>query len=192
MSSTSCRVSRSLVLSAVMFSATLLAHPIADAQQTPATVTVSGSVTGDCKVVSGNALDFGTYDPIAATSNPTAVGTVTYTCTAGSSDIALHVYSDTAVPANTCADSNSYVMTGTSSTNSGKYLCYSLYRYSVGGTQVGNDGTAGGGTYFENFGTTDGTPVTQSFYGQVPAQPQAYLGNYTDTIYVNVTFKALK
>ncbi len=52
-------------------------------------------------------------------------------------------------------------------------------------TQVWGDGTSSTVTWNS---TTDSSGVTQTVYGHVPHQPQAYPGSYADSITVTVTF----
>ena len=55
------------------------------------TMDVKAQVTGTCKMVAANALDFGTLDPVAAPAVPGKTTTIQYLCTKGKTPQSLTI-----------------------------------------------------------------------------------------------------
>jgi spore coat protein U-like protein len=143
----------------------------AEASTATTSFAVTATVLSAC-IVSASPLAFANYDPTASAAT-TGTTTLVVTCTNGSTyNIGLNP------GVGTGATVASRKMTYGSS-----LLTYGLYQDSghatVWGQTVGTDTVSGTGT---------GLPVTQTVYGQIPAQQTAPHGAYTDTITVTVTY----
>jgi spore coat protein U-like protein len=145
------------------------------AASTTSTLGVSATAAAACTLTAAP-VAFGTLSTSAATS---ATGSVTVNCTNGD---ALTI----ALDAGTSASGSQRRLV-----NAGNYLNYSLYQPTAAGTAESSpavawgDGTALGST----FGTTS-TGAAQVFnvYGSVPSGQTLYVGAYTDTVTVTLSY----
>jgi len=145
----------------------------ADAQASTATSSfvVSATVLSVC-LVTASPLAFGNYDPTASTATSGST-TLAVTCTNGTPyNVGLNAGTGTGAS-----------VTTRKMTFGSNLLSYSLYEDSghttVWGQTIGTNTVTGTGT---------GLPVTQTVYGQIPAQQAMPVGAYTDTITVTVTY----
>ncbi|WP_414521126.1 spore coat U domain-containing protein [Umezakia ovalisporum] len=143
-----------------------------------ADLNVIATVPTNC-TISTNSLGFGNYDPIGtnATTSLTAAGSVTTTCTTGTSatitlgqGINANAGSTDAVPMRRLKDTGS------------NYLSYGLYQDSGLGTVWGN--TAGTGVSE----TGNGTARVTNVYGSISGAQNVPAGSYSDTVVATVTF----
>lgn len=143
-------------------------------------VGVSATVVPDCNISAFSNLAFGNYLPITthAAANLDANGSVTVACTNGDGAIIeigeganAGVGSTPAAPVRRMTDGATH------------YLNYHLYSDSAGGT------VWGAGAAVDKDVTGNGTAVAHTIYGRIPSgQTTAYVGSYTDTVVVTVTF----
>jgi spore coat protein U-like protein len=151
----------------------LLSAPGAEAAVATTTFTVQAVINAACSV-SATALNFGTYDPTAATAL-TGASTVNVFCTSG-----------TPYTATLDVGSGGGSFAARTILNGTNTLSYNLYR-DAAHSQVWGDGS---GSTFTVTGTGSGiltaNPVT--VYGQLPAGQDKPVGTYTSTITVTVTY----
>jgi len=144
------------------------------AQSASASLTVSANVSKNCTITTAP-VNFGLYDPIAA--NATApldgTGTVTITCTKGSTaTVALSVGSN--------AEGTTRRMLG----GTAAYLTYELYKDSNHSAVWGDTLD----TALDVPAAPNRTPRDFPVYGRVTAGQDATVGNYTDTVVATVNF----
>lgn len=178
MRSTTIFKSRSKLVGSLAVCGSLLVASSVSAGTDTANVEISATVEANCTITSSG-LDFGTYDPVStnAASDLDASGTVTVTCTTGSTGvIALGqgVNADTgstdAVPLRRLSDGGT------------NYLSYYLYQDS-GRTTVWGNTTE---TDVEHLG--DGTATDITIYGRVTSGQNVPAESYSDTVVATVTF----
>lgn len=133
------------------------------------TFVVSARVLATCEVTAQD-LEFGDYDPLAA-SNHDAATTLSLTCTNGTPyQLSMSVGGGESTAAR-------YMHDGA------EQLAYILYqdpsRTTLWGVNAGVDTLDGTGT---------GTPVVIDLFGRIPMQQDAPAGDYTDTITVTVSW----
>lgn len=140
----------------------------------------------DCSV-SVVGVNFGVYDPAAAQPDDSA-GRIDVTCNSirGSGGVDDVAYGITMSPGLAGGFSPRVLVSGTAR------LDYNLFR-DAGRTQVWGNGTSGsfvvGGAMRVGPGVGNGTRTnTHDIFGRVPAQQDAAMGNYVDTIVVTLTF----
>jgi spore coat protein U-like protein len=143
----------------------------ARASTTTSSFVVTATVLSAC-IVTASPLAFANYDPTASAAT-TGTTTLVVTCTNGAPyNIGLNPGGGTGA-----------TVASRKMTYGGNLLSYGLYQDSgystVWGQTVGTDTVTGTGT---------GLPVTQTVYGQIPAQQTVPHGAYTDTITVTVTY----
>jgi spore coat protein U-like protein len=143
----------------------------AQASTATSSFVVSATVLSVC-LVTASPLAFGNYDPTASTATSGST-TLAVTCTNGTPyNVGLNAGTGTGA-----------TVTTRKMTFGSNLLSYSLYADSghstVWGQTVGTNTVTGTGT---------GLPVTQTVYGQIPAQQAMPIGAYTDTITVTVTY----
>lgn len=150
---------------------------LSNAATQTANLDVSATVSASC-TISTAAVAFGTYDPVVtnATSALDATGTVTTTCTNGSSVTILLGQGANADSGSTDAAPARRMISGTD------YLNYQLYSDTARTVVWGNDAT----TDVAETGT--GTAVSTTVYGSVPAGQNVPAGSYTDTVVATVSF----
>ncbi|QGZ93832.1 Csu type fimbrial protein [Terricaulis silvestris] len=161
------------ILIAGAFATAVLAPMNAHAGTDTDTFTVTANVLATCEIVA-NDLDFGDYNPVAA-SNLDAATTLSLTCTNGTSyNVGLDLGEGTGASTATryMADSGDTY-----------FLGYTLYqnagRTTLWGANVGSNTLAGSGT---------GSAATIDVYGRVPMTQTVPSGNFSDTITVTVTW----
>jgi spore coat protein U-like protein len=143
------------------------------AQSRTANLTVSASVVANC-IVTAQEVAFGAYDPIGAnrTTPLDAVGSVTLTCTRGTSArVTLSLGRNPTGATRRMA-------------NGSAFLAYELFA----DAGRANSWTR---TAFNPFGSglaPSNRPFTMPVYGRVPAGQNVPLGAYTDEVLVVVTF----
>jgi spore coat protein U-like protein len=154
--------------------ATLMTGQNAKASTTvPANLSVSANVPTNCTITAGT-LAFGSYD--ALTTNAAAplnqTGTFTINCT-----------KNTAYTVALTLGTNG---TGTTrrmvNASDGTFLTYEIYNEATRTTVWNATNTLGGTS------AGKGATVTFTAYGQIPANQDATVGNYTDTVVEQVTF----
>lgn len=135
------------------------------------TFLVTATVADSCSVT-GNDLNFGTYDPVSG-STLDGTTTVDVTCT-------LDTAYDIGLNAGTGTGATVTVRKMTSGSNT---LNYSLFQevthVTVWGDTVGSDTVADTGT---------GAVQNHTVFGQIPASQAVPAGTYTDTITVTITY----
>jgi spore coat protein U-like protein len=147
----------------------------AGATTTTGTLTVNTTVIKVC-LISNGTLNFGNYDPTAATANTTST-TVTLTCTPGSSyNIGMNAGSGSGGSTTL----REMTLSGGSAT-----LGYELFQDSGYSVNWGN--TVGTSTLA---GTTSSSTLanTITVYGEIPANEVAGVGNYSDSVTMTVTY----
>lgn len=171
------RLARLLLAAAVVSSALVSAPEAAHAGTATDNLAVSASISANC-TISTAALAFGAYDPIVshASSPLDGTGTVTVTCTNGSSaDITLGQGAN----ADTGSTDDVPLRRMAKGTD---YLAYFLYsdsgRTTVWGNTTGSD--------VNHIGTGSATNLT--VYGRVTAGQNEPAGSYSDTVVATVTF----
>jgi spore coat protein U-like protein len=143
--------------------------------QAPAALAVTATVAPTC-VVLGGALNFGAYTGAAAT----GTGTITATCTNGST---AYVLMGQGGNPDTGAGSTDASPLRRMANGTGGFLSYGLYVASPGQTAWGNTQA----TAKVVAGT--GLPQLLTVYGQIPdGQYGAPAGAYIDTVLVTVAF----
>jgi spore coat protein U-like protein len=141
-------------------------------------LSVTATVSANC-TISTAPVAFGAYDPVAANAtNPlNGSGTITVTCTNGSSGtITLGQGTNPATGSTDTAPLRQMKDAGSA------VLAYSLYQDSGRTTVWGN--TAGTGVADTGTGTAQNVTV----YGTVPAGQNVPVGSYSDTVVATVTF----
>lgn len=128
--------------------------------------------------VSASGVDFGNYNPVAATDNDSS-GTVRVRCSlvlalAGSYTIQL-------------GRGASSTYSQRSLTSGGSTLRYNLYTTNAR-NQIWGDGTGGSLSVTNNFTALLGVDQTTTVYGRVPAGQNVAPGSYADTILVTIVF----
>ena len=138
----------------------------------------------DC-TASATSVGFGVYDAAIATPDD-STGSLTVSCTytgGGTRDVPYVV---TLGSANSPSPATRWLATGSFR------LYYNLYR-NAARTEIWGDGTGGSfvvsGTLRPGPGVGNNTRSdTYTVYGRVPAQQDAGVGDYVDTIFVTLTF----
>jgi len=164
---------KSFVAVALAATVAMVSSVPAIAGSTSSNLSVSATVNAQCTVTTG-AVAFGTYNPLAATSND-ATGTLNVTCTNGTPWTAA-----AGVGTGTGASMATRRMTSGSN-----LLDYVLYTDS-GRTTVWGDGSSSTSTVGST-GTGAAQPTT--IYGRLPGgQSSAPVGSYADTVAVTIAF----
>ena len=160
-------------VSGVAIAAAAFSAPASAATAT-ANLGVSATVTNNC-TISTAALAFGSYDPVVAhaSTNLDGTGTVTVACTKGvAPTVGLGLGSN--------ASGGTRRMTDGSS----NYLTYEMYS-DAGRTTVWGDS---GGALYAPGAAPSKTARNFTVYGRIPARQNAFVGSYSDTITVTITF----
>lgn len=118
--------------------------------------------------VSSPGVSFGSYNTFSAV-NLDITGTVTVTCTS-------------ATPATISLSTGAGTYAARKMTSGARILNYNLYT-NAARTTVWGDGTAGTST-----GASNGTNVTRTVYGRIPALQNAFVGSYSDAIIVTIVY----
>jgi spore coat protein U-like protein len=163
---------RTLVVLAGFAVVSITAQSRLSGQQASASLTVNATVSKNC-TISTAPVNFGAYDPVAATGPLDAIGTITVTCTKGAT---AHVGLN--------AGSNSQGTTRRMSQSATAYLTYEIYKDSARTTVWGN-------TIGDNLdigAAPNRNPRTFTAYGRVPPAQDASVGTYTDTVMATVNF----
>lgn len=133
---------------------------------------VSASVSNACRITLATDLDFGNAG--ALSSNRDQASTIMVRCPTGT---------NWRLGLSNGVNPNGTVRRMRSAT--GNYVTYELYRDSARtqrwGNTLGTDTSSG-------MGVGEGSPVSQTVYGRVPAQAAAPTGAYSDTITVTLTY----
>ncbi len=143
-----------------------------------ANLTVSATVANNC-AISTTAVAFGNYDPIVANAATAlnSTGTVTVTCTTGSSPVITLGQGSNANTGST--DPVPLRRMG----SSGSFLAYYLYQNTARTTVWGNTSGTGPAAV-----TGNGAAQAYTVYGQIPSGQNVAAGSYTDTVVATVTF----
>lgn len=170
------RWSKGLLASAVLV-AIAAASGSAVAGTATSNLPVSATVSANCTIDASGGVAFGAYDPIVTNKSTalTATGTVSTTCTNGSSATITLDQGANAGTGSTAAAPLRRMLAGTSN-----YLSYQLYSDSAMTTVF--DGATGVGV------TGTGAAVSTSVYGSVAAGQNVPAGSYADTVVATVTF----
>lgn len=163
------------VLRLSIVAAALLAAGVARAATVTSNITVTATVNKTCTVVTTN-IPFGAYDPVSSPNPTSTAGTVTVTCTKGTSwSVDL-------------SQGGGYGKDGTFTTNRAmvnltdatKFLAYDLYTDAGYSTQWAAAGASG-------VSTGKAVSTTATIYAKIQdADP--YYGDYTDTVVATVNF----
>ncbi len=155
----------------------VLALPSARAMAATTTTapTITVNVAAACRVTPQN-LNFGTYDSLAAAS------------LSSTSQISINCSKNTSFTVELNAGQHAASGFNRNMANGSNLLGYQLYTDSAH-TTVWGDGTGGTGTV-SGTGTGPGAAhtITETVYGEVPAQQSVPVGSYSDTITVTVSF----
>jgi spore coat protein U-like protein len=140
---------------------------------------VSASVSANCTIDASGGVAFGAYDPIVTNKSTalTASGTVSTTCTNGSSATITLGQGANADTGSTDTAPVRRMLSGTAD-----YLSYQLYSDSGLTTVWGNTSGTGVGV------TGTGAAVSTTVYGSVAAGQNVPTGSYADTVAATVTF----
>lgn len=152
----------------------LLGTSAAHAATATGNLSVTATVSGTCTLTTAP-VAFGAYDPASGTDD-TATGTVTVTCTNGTT---YTVSLDAGANESTPGDFTTRRMIA----GAGEFLPYQLYQES-GHTTVWGD--TGGNILTGQTG--NGTAQALSVYGVITAGQYVPPGSYTDTVLVTVTY----
>lgn len=133
---------------------------------------VTASVDNSCRITLATDLDFGNAG--ALTSNRDQTSSIMVRCPTGT---------NWRLGLNNGSNPNGNVRRMRNAT--GNYVSYELYRDGARSQRWGN---AVGTDTANGTGQGEGSPVTQTVYGRVPAQPSAPSGSYTDTVTVTLTY----
>lgn len=134
---------------------------------------------GTCSCsISITSLAFGAYDTQSPSPTDT-VGTLSISCS--SSDPANSTLSVSLSPGNSSDLNARKMLSGTHP------LYYNLYT-NVARTTVWGDGSGGGDAVTSSFPASSRGSVKLSIYGRIPAQQNAYVGVYHDSVTVTVTY----
>jgi spore coat protein U-like protein len=142
-----------------------------------ADVEVTATVTANCNITSSG-LAFGAYDPVItnAASNLDASGTLTVTCTSGSTGVIALGQGANADTGSTDAIPLRRMVSGLN------FLSYALFQ-DAGRTTLWGNTTA---TDVSHSG--DGTATDVTIYGRVTSAQNVPAGAYADTVLATVTF----
>jgi spore coat protein U-like protein len=136
-------------------------------------VAFAGHAEAAC-TISTTAVSFGSYNVFNASATP-ANGTVTYRCGAGDHNITISI---------STGSSGSF---GTRTMKNGaENLTYNLYLDAAFAT-VWGDGSGTTGQYSSK-NPPNGTDVSLTVYGRVPALQDVSVGSYTDTVIATINF----
>lgn len=172
----STRSTRSTLAAAVLVAVCALSGTAYAATAT-SSMPVSASVTATCTIDASGGVAFGAYDPVVtnATTDLTNSGTISTTCTNGSSATITLDQGANAETASTASAPLRQMLSGTTD-----FLKYDLYTDSGLTTAWGSTGVTVTGT---------GAAVTSTVYGSVPAGQNVAAGSsYADTVVATVTF----
>lgn len=129
--------------------------------------------------ISSTAVNFGNYNPLNVAS-VTGTGTLSFQCQPGITGGGI------SYTISLSSGSGTYVQR--TLTSGGNVLNYNLYTDSTL-TTVWGDGSAGTATVVTAISKAQALAgVTNTVYGNIPAQQDVIPGSYTDTITVTVTF----
>lgn len=158
--------------------AAMLLSPVgvALAGSTTTTFGVSTTINTNCKIDSAGNMTFTSYDPSQGAQSATS--SLTIHC---SKSTPFNIGLDAGI--GTGATVGTRIMSGSGSNT----LNYSLYSDSGHSTVWGN--TVGTNTVSATgAGFSSGNAITKTVYGQIPDQPDAVPGSYSDTVTVTVSF----
>lgn len=138
---------------------------------------VSATVTASCTIDASAGLAFGNYDPVVTnrTDNLDETGTISTTCTNGST--AVVTLNQGANPGADSSDAQPARRMVAGTTN---FLSYSLYTNEDHSTVWDNVNG--------NPVTGDGTAVSTTVYGSIPAGQNVAAATYNDTVLATITF----
>jgi spore coat protein U-like protein len=168
---------RLVIASAIAASAPFLGPMEASAATNTADLDVSAEVSANC-TISTIALAFGSYDPVVAHASAAldGQGTVTVTCTNGSTTVITLGQGLNADAASTDASPVRQMVSGANQ------LSYALYSDSSRTTPWGNTSETG----VSHVGSGASTNLT--VYGSVSGGQNVPAGSYSDTVVATVTF----
>jgi spore coat protein U-like protein len=136
------------------------------------TIPITSFAETRCAITSIASVDFGAYDVFSSFPNNNGVGSITIDCKGGGANILVGLSS---------GQSSNYVSRlMRSGENSMKYNLYTSAARNV----VWGDGTGGSSTMMINKNST----TTLSVFGQIPAEQDAAVGFYTDSITTIINF----
>ncbi len=137
--------------------------------------TITVNVAAACQVTPQN-LNFGSYDSLATTN------------LSSTTQISINCSKNTTFTVELNAGQHASSGFNRNMANGANLLAYQLYTDSSH-TTVWGDGTSGSGT-LSGTGTGPGVAhaITETVYGEVPAQQSVPVGSYSDTITVTVAF----
>ena len=134
---------------------------------------LAGRAEAACTITT-TGVSFGTYD-VFNSSATTSTGTVTYRC--GNSDHNITI---------TLSSGSSGTFTSRTMKKGAENLTYNLFM-DAAFTSVWGDGSGTTTTYHIG-NPPNGTDVSLTVYGQVPAQQDVSAGSYTDTVVATINF----
>jgi spore coat protein U-like protein len=165
---------KGITMALALSGAAAAAAQLSAAGSATATMSVSASVSNNC-TISTTALSFGAYDPIVAndTANLDGTGSVTITCTKGSTPtVGMNTGSNADGSTRRLADSSS------------NFIAYELFSDSQRSTVWGNSGTA----LFTPATTPSKDARQYTVYGRIAGGQDVPAGSYSDSITATVNF----
>lgn len=153
----------------------LLSSLMATAATTTASLNVSATVNASCSISSAGALTFAAYTPDASAQNSNS--TVGVKC---SNTLPFKIGLD--------GGSNGGLSTGprVMKRSSGEETL--LYRLYSDASHTINWGSTPGTDTVDGIGTGLATEISKTIYGQIPSQPNAVPGTYSDAVTITVTY----
>lgn len=157
----------------------------AQAATTSTTMSPTATVDAACQIVSSSALNFSTYDPVAAnrTVDDTASSVVQIRCVQGTQVQYSLNQGQNADVDSTCASPKRRMFS-----SNGQFLKYQIYsdtqRTLVRGCEPGQNVATLPGSMF----TSSETSVAVTNYGSIPAGQDVRMGTFADVIGVTITF----
>lgn len=155
--------------------AMLLPASLVIAATTTASLNVSATVSSSCSISSATALSFPAYTPDGSAQNSTS--TLGVKC---SNTVPFKIGLDGGVNGGFSTGFRNMKRSGGEET-----LSYGLY------TDVGrnlNWGNTPGTDTVDGVGSGLATEISKTIYGQIPSQPSAVPGNYSDSVTITVTY----
>ncbi|MDB9320881.1 spore coat U domain-containing protein [Nodularia spumigena CS-591/04] len=168
---------RRFALASAIFIAAGSAAPAMAGTET-SNVEVTATVSRSC-TISANPIAFGNYDPIGthATAALEATGSLTTTCTNGSSSLVTLSQGNSPEASSTDAEPRRRLENGNND-----FLSYEIF---TGETRVANWGNTDNSSVMVS-GT--GQQVNTTIYARIPAAQNVSSGNYTDTVVATIDF----
>jgi spore coat protein U-like protein len=142
---------------------------------------IAFATNNSCDIKNINGVNFGSYNPLSSTVD-NSVGSVTIKCDDHLGIIGMNTNNTAIIKLDKGVNSTTYFPRRMR--NGSQFLNYNLYKDS-GRLQVWGDGNNGTNTVTMS---TNNNTQTFSIYGQIPQGQDVGIGNYADTIKLEVDF----